>query len=473
MAFDVNQYFQSQGRNIEQNEESIREAAEALLALPGRMSRNVSYEGWAQSALNALDDGDLERAHQWITGSLQPTRAGRVWSGYTSQREDIRDHLANAASNLANITDFSGNNPLTGQPFTEEEQQEFYNSEGYRDNLEEFNQYSALAEQYGMDPSAYTPVRQASGYVPYGEGSTGEGERNRITGRTGETLTYRQDSDGTYSVIGSSTGTAYRSGIADIAGVLAAQNELNTGSTPSISGIPGTPATAENLASYTAGTLPEQLSSLTSQLESSVSAAEAAALEADSSLEITSEMRAEWLAQAVDELSPYYSELIRTAEVDLGTSLTRLIEDVRAQESAYQRQYEQDLETQQANLQNRGMLYGSYRTEQESRLAEEANANLESLGRTLERGLSDTSLSAERYLGSENVTDLADTYGTTQNVGRVIAGTPTFESGDTSNVFRYSGDYTGALPQERMTEEAARSIELENAFRELNSSNYA
>lgn len=473
LGVNLADYFESHGTNVPKTEEGILAVANAIgtAAQEGlQFASNVDYENWATAAKQAIEDGDLDTAYAYITGQ-KSSKAEKIWKTYLTQKQSVQQKLEDLMAGVANQADFSGINPATNQPFTDAEKQVLYADSEYQQKLKDISYYQGMAQVFNVpvDQSSLVVKDAGGNYIPASEVTTSR----ETQGRTGEALGARQAADGTWEVYGTQTGEVYSSGLASAADALTKQNELNTGSTPSLTGIPETLATPETTAAFQAGTLPEQLSAVSSQLESSVSAAESAALAEDPALEITDEMRAEWLKQAIDELDPYYSEIIKNYETELGTSLSRLVEDVQYEVALQKQEYQQELVSKQAELQSKGMLYGSYRTKEEEDLATARNLELERLGTEFTRSLQDTSLEAEKYLGSDLSKTLGSTYGTTESVGRVLAGEPTYTSGDTTNLFQYSGGYTGSLQQEKTEEEQARTLEVENEFRNLNSSTYA
>lgn len=324
------------------------------------------------------------------------------------------------------------------------------------------------------------------------------GERTRIDTATNE-------------VIGMETGKIYAKATS-LAEALAVQTQISTGSAPTISGRPDlfavaptstqkveefvepktgkkiTPrvATGEELKQAEAQTLPSYYAArgtpgtispeqeIINGVEQTVSGKEAAALAENPSLEVTKEMRAEWLKQAWDEINAngYYQELIRSYELSTGTTLNRLVEDVRATETGLKTQYGRQLAETQTGLRERGLLYGGVREKTEAELAEEYNRQLEELGRQFTRGIEDTSLSAEQYLGTEAAQTFGGGLGTTQTVGRVIAGTPVFESGEDTSLFKSISGFTGEVPRAKTEEAYTRAGELEERFRDIISAYY-
>lgn len=268
------------------------------------------------------------------------------------------------------------------------------------------------------------------------------------SGHTGETLSIKKVGDA-YQIIGNSSGKVYDSK-PDVSSALSRQTELNSGAKPDATG------------AFTTGS--QATDTYLQATEQNVQEKEAAAVA--QGLTVTPEMRAAWLQQAHDELSPYYTEVIKNAELDLGTSLGRLVQDTRASEAAYAKQYGQALEANTGNLQDRGMLYGGVRNESERRLAEAANADLTALDTQFSRGLQDTSTTAARSLGTSTVDSYGKGLGSTSSVGRVLAGSPVFQPGSSTNIYQpQGGDQYGDLNRDRTFAEQSRANELEGAER--------
>jgi flagellar motility protein MotE (MotC chaperone) len=206
-------------------------------------------------------------------------------------------------------------------------------------------------------------------------------------------------------------------------------------------------------------------------LEEAASTKEAEATAENPNLEITPEMRATWVAEARDELAQnrYYQELFQNAETDLGISFSRLAEDLRVAESAVQTQYKRNLETTQGNLQQSGFLYGGVRDRAERELAESTNTQLESINRQVGRSLQDVSREAERNLGTERFSSIANNLGSFNYAGRVIPGVPTFEAGSPGASLTVQGGQFGDIGRELELEVQTRAIEKENAFRDVTS----
>ena len=111
MSFNLQEYFSSEGRTVTKDAESIRAAAEALLAAPAGLTSNNSYKDWATDALGYLNSSDgaptryglsteqerLDAAYNWITGAMQPSKADSVFGG-------IEDNINRFQSDYKNFS---------------------------------------------------------------------------------------------------------------------------------------------------------------------------------------------------------------------------------------------------------------------------------------------------------------------------------------------------------------------------------
>lgn len=293
-----------------------------------------------------------------------------------------------------------------------------------------------------------------------------------------EPTSIRTNADGTIEFYGVRSGRVYQSFPkgTDTGTVLAAQNTVTSGfseaprslDSGSTSGSTSSGATS-GTGSYSGGsTLEDYTADVAAYVDNAASTAES------QGFTVTPEMRAAYLEQARTELEPYYGEVIRLAELDLGTSLSRLVEDARASEATLTRQYGQSLTNTQSSLQNRGMLYGGganytggVRGQEEQALADTYNEQFAGLGKNFDRNLQDTSLAFEKDLGSSAALEASQSLGTTQEVGRVLAGTPTFSLGADTNIFKPVGDLYGDINRDQTYNEQTRANSLETAERDL------
>lgn len=528
MAFDIQKYFSSKGGNIEKTPEAIREAAQAILdsyKKYGNLSSNSSYVEWAKSALVQLDEYDkikagtrnafdnhgedlaakrLDTAFGWITGAKQPTIGKKVWNGYKESLNELQKQITLERSNIANILDFS-----SGTISDEEKAKLTAKAEARQKELDE---KIKLLEGYGVEPPKNDLVRTASGFIPKSEaGFSGQ------TNREQEPTIIRALPGGGFGIFGANSNQLLESGFATEADALRKQQERSGGSTPGdtvtaasqgLTYLDG--ATFQRLqalgltendlvrdgeriylkAGITEETLKQraqtgsagaaqgsttgptgQPTDLPGALEAGVGQKEAAAKSANPDLVVTPEMRATWVQESLDELrsNRYYSEVIRNAEFDLGTSLNRLAEDTRLREFATAQDYKRNLEATQSSLQDRGLLYGGVRQAEEKNLADQTNLALTGQQAQLTRSLQDIGTSAERYFGSEYASQIAPNYGTVQDVGRVISGSPVYQAGSSRSVFDIVGGNYGSLPREINTEAQTRAGEKETAFRDATS----
>lgn len=388
--------------------------------------------------------------------------------------ESLLADYQNASENLANITDFTNVPP--------EEQAAILASDTYKSALAEVQRYEQQFGEFtevGLSMPVPTLTKDANGN--YSSLAT---QTAQNVGRAGEPLRGVQQPDGTWNVVGANSGTVYET-FPDASQANAYMTAIQSGSLPDPTGaydFAGTPAepyvnmaalntylapggaasaTGSTTGAASSGSIDEYLSGLSASVDAQAAAAEA------QGFTVTPEMRAAYLEQARTELDPYFGEVIRLTELNMGTSLSRLVEDARASEATLQRQYGQSLTNTQENLQDRGLLYGGVRQQTEQTLADTYNEQFAGLGTNFERNLEDTSLAFEEALGSDRASAYGNTLGTTQEVGRVIAGTPEFSLGATTNIYQPVGDLYGDITRDQTYAEESRANELETAERDM------
>lgn len=109
MAFNLKDWYSSKfTKGVEKNAESIRAAANAILESKGKF--NIGQESqysWASTALNRLNDNNVEEAYNWITGAKQSHKAKRVYQKYKEHASEFEKDIQNLQSNIANVSDFS------------------------------------------------------------------------------------------------------------------------------------------------------------------------------------------------------------------------------------------------------------------------------------------------------------------------------------------------------------------------------
>lgn len=164
-TFDYNSYFTSKGTSVQNDAESIRTAAEALLATPSGsvLTSNSSYRDWADTALKALKESDGKyfgySAYDWITGRAQPTKAASVWSGYGTSYNDEKARLDNEAQNIANIMDFSNVSPEEQARITEVNRSRI---DAFNNKLTTFN---SMYSPFGFAIYEAPKMQNINGYI--------------------------------------------------------------------------------------------------------------------------------------------------------------------------------------------------------------------------------------------------------------------------------------------------------------------
>ncbi len=316
-----------------------------------------------------------------------------------------------------------------------------------------------IGETVAYDPSVQLAAEAASAGIKDNDGLVPETTYSGNS-RVGEGVNTVQGSDGKWSVVGANTGTVYGSGYATAAEAQSQANLVVGGSTAQATG-----AFAPGGSEYTpSGTTEEDFAN---DVASSMSDAESAALAENPSLVITAEMRAQFYADAVTDLAPYYEEVISNIETTTGVSFDRLIEDITTQETALAEEYRQGLKSLQSDLQARGMLYGGVRETEESELATAANVEAAALETELTRGLEDISLAFSQQLGTEAATEYGAGLGTTSLLGRALPGVPTFTIAGATNIYQPIGEFTqetATVPSERALAETELATELESTY---------
>lgn len=453
---------------LEENISTIEEAkavANQIIADESlvRQGGSVSPVNWATEMLFRIGDttGSLDQVIDqqggadvtagstifgWLSGGFQPSARQNYISSYAERTQELVDDIANAQSNIANTLDLPADATPEERAAAEALAAQFQS---------EIADQVAVAESLGL--TVPESVRTTTGFQPASE-VAGAGAAIPH-GRLSEGVNVRDMGDGTFGIVGASSGTVYESGFATSADANARATELQSGGTADPT---GAFAVTTGTGDVTGGT--SSTDTVLSLLEESVASSEAAATADDPTLVVTAEMRAEWLAQAYDELSISHSEELRLAELDLGQSLTRVLEDVALTESALAVQYRNNLRSLQSDLQDRGMLFGGVRGAEEAELAETQQLEVDEANLQFQRSLEDISQAGERLLGTEGVADIQEELGTTDLVGRVIAGTPTFEAGEDQDVLTLQGDVRGTIPTTQQEEALTRAGDIETAF---------
>ena len=460
MAFDIKRYFETRGRSLTDTPEALKEAAQALLNAPAGLTSNNSYRDWAGTALRALNDprGDGTwggfSALEWLTGRAQPSKATRVFDTFGETYKEEQAKLQTEAANIANLSDIAKLSPEEGAKVLAAVQPRL---DEYNKKVQDFNK-----NWTDIGFTDYTPPvfqYNKNGYIE----QTTEGERNRTVGRTGEPLKKQVNADGTFSIVGANSGKVYQDGFVDEASLNQRMTEMQAGFAEPVQ-TPGAPGGAPGAAGAAgangaSGTGSSSADAYLGALEGSVN--EQVAVAEAQGFTVTPEMRSAYLAQAQAEHAPYFSEQIRMAEIDMGKSLSRIVEDAHSAEKITADNYRAALSNKQGDLQDRGMLYGGVRQKEEQTLADNTNTTLDQIRKNFGRDLTDTSSSSERFLGSELATPKGAALGQTKDIGRVIAGTPEFSFGADTNIYKPVGDIYGDLKRDRTYSENTRANDLE------------
>ncbi len=300
-----------------------------------------------------------------------------------------------------------------------------------------------------------------------------------------EPTTIKQQADGTYSIIGAQSGTVIQGGFTNLAQALATQQQQMSGSTPQLTGQPNVDAIAPVASDNAPANTPvatvdangqliaPAATAVTDALKTAVDTKAAAAEQAGQ--QVTAAMRAQWLSDAYTTLkaSPDWQQQIKSAELDLGTSFDQTIRDASLAVSNEVAKYGQTLENTQTGLRDKGMLYGGVRQLAEQKIADTANAFLQDIQNKQSDALQNASQTAERYLGSTDfqngfngggATALAQQQGNYNQVGRVLAGSPTYTMGGSIPKLNIQGGMYGTAPTAVEGQARTLASQAEDAF---------
>lgn len=530
MAFDLNSYITGNFQ-VANDIESIRAAAQEIAAHPefwgavGQMSplewanKTLGYIAEYDKAIQKASTGasyeiirdgkpvtweevaqdNLEDAFKWITGAAQPSRRSGIVSKYNEAIEDIKERLANEASNIANVLDI----PEDASP---EERAALEAAAAEKQTA--LDELFSLATSFGINPEEATQlVRTESGYIPASEAAT----QTRDSGETrvGEPIVGQEQEDGTWDVVGTRTGTVYESGLANGTEADKAINLLGTGGTadavgafsPSAGGTyldgptftalqgklsesdlvrdgervylkPGltieavqarATAPAPTGSSFVADPAPP--TGPTSSIldgaginyngltESEIKAAEEAYLASQNSSTlqdkifnmqaITDEDVQYFLETAAKEQDPYYSQIFGRAAEDFTRSLDFLAQEREAQIAREKLDAAVALETQQEQAAEAGLATSGIRGKAEQRLADQAQDIAMSSRRKFEYDTTNYGRGVEDYIGSERVSALK-----LPEIGG-------------ASIYDPAGGIKGSLEREQATNIQTRAGELE------------
>lgn len=421
--------------------------------LAGRVNSFLRSYDEELALINSLPEDDTSGRRAAALNNLARFEANalesaqRLTTSWNEQISNEKRKLQNEAANIANMRDVSG------LPADEANRVLAATQARYDDFLNKANRFEQSYGALGENLADLRLSRDQSGNFV----ADTAGNQARTVGKSGEPLGIRQTAEG-YQIYGSRSGNTY--GVfASEADALAEQTRIQSGSTPGRT-LPG--STISSGGSFTSGggsSTEDYFSALETAVDSQAAAAEA------QGFTVTPEMRALYLAQAQEELKPYYGETIKLLELDIGTSLDRAIEDFQSAEANTVTNYRKNLESSQENLRDSGMLYGGVRDKTERELADTYNTSLDATGRSFERSLEDISTSAEKSLGTTGAQSLLGSR-QTRSVGRVLAGSPTFSYGEEKDIFKPIGDVYGEIPRDQTYSTETRANELESAERD-------
>ena len=186
----------------------------------------------------------------------------------------------------------------------------------------------------------------------------------------------------------------------------------------------------------------------------------------DPSVEITPEKAAEFLAQAQEEISPYYQTQLALARESLLREMGYARDEILRKEQEWQQQYGEGLETLGETLAEKGMAYSGKRLEEEQQLAEDYQKAIEDQRRQAQFAAGTAAREFSQLYGTESLEPSQYTAAPT-----VVAGQPTFTPSSRKVPFYQLsedvyGDLVGEKQYEQTAEEKRRAAELEGAYRQ-------
>ena len=457
--------------------EEIKTAANEIIANEKNVRRafgNNSPIGWAKTALIKLEKYETHKAgksgpvhggkaessadaakrtlleaSKWITGAKQPSTAKRLQGRQQERAQKLKKDIANAASNYANVMDIS--------PTASETERANAETKG-AERKAELDELIARGESMGVDVAkAQELTRTPSGFIPTGEISPAPAGGKGALGRMGEPIVARQETDGTYSIIGSTSGKILESGLADASAANRKMTELQSGAVPdaigAFAGRVGSAAgeTPKSSVLDSAGVNYTGLGAdQVKQVEASFLASQNDPTLQEkiiNNLDITDEDIKGFLETAKSEYSPYYQQQFGRGAEDFTKSLEFAAVQRQDQMTQEALQKQLALEQEQVGMAEAGLATSGIRKKAEERLAEQARNIATSSRRAFEYDVTKAGRSAEDILGSATVAGLQ---------------LPTL--GGTS-VYTPAGDIRGSMERERTTAEQTRAAELEELAR--------
>lgn len=470
MAFSLYDWIKGGFKVEDTSAEGIKKLANDILASPN-LGQTGSTKTWAKQALMKVDDGKLEDAAKFLTGRsnsssgyFQGRKPNEVKQALAEHESEVGKKLANYASNLANELDFSDPN------LTQEQKDRLTERANGPDGT--VAKMASIASSSGLPDSVLSKYKAiektASGdYVPKADKRSSSVDY-RPNAHTGESLGIDVQPDGTYKVIGRTSGKDYGS-FPDQSQANAYATQIQSGGTPDATGAfapatsateitPTATSTATDTSASTSSILDKAGINYTGLSADEIKNVESAYLAAQNSpdllqklidgLEITDEDITGFLETAKTEYSPYYSQQFARGAEDFTRALefeTAQREDALKQEALNK---QLALESEQVSAASAGLATSGIRQKAEARLAEQAQDVATSSRRAFEYGVTSAGRQAEDVLGSSTIAGLT---------------LPTLAG---ASVYTPAGDIKGSLEREQTTTEQTRAAEFEKLARE-------
>jgi hypothetical protein len=219
--------------------------------------------------------------------------------------------------------------------------------------------------------------------------------------------------------------------------------------------------------------LPPGYADLYNQLETYLKKLQANGQVLNPNIQIDPSQTATFLAQAHNEIDPYYSGQLKLAIDTLSKSVNYATGTQANNEANAQTKYGRDLSTLQGNLADQGFSQSGIRNKQENNLAEDTQNTIDEGRRTLAYNIGNASNTFAQKYGSASAPSFS--MGASP---RVLAGESKFDtSGPNSNLYTLSPNvYDGLVGSEQYQQRADvsnRSSQLESAFRTTQGINQA
>lgn len=422
-------------KRLEQMKASVPEGEDPITYLklsPGQLR----VTGGAQASnIDELIELTRKRALGFLTMS-NTSKKENVLTKYKAAKAELKKKMEVLQSNLANQLDYSAFSPEEAKAKFDKAIQDGT----FAEDIAKLEQWSEYAKEYGISSQGATDVlanidlitngtrlasegvagagvvRTASGYITSGEAAS-QGNTGGSSGgymREGERTLVKQQPDGTYAVVGETTGNILEGGFTSINDALSRQTARQSGSTPNVSG-----AFGSSSGGYTSSILDNAGVNYNGLTESEIKDLEAVYEGAGNSSLLNDALS-----------SPDIFDVTRISDEDMTAFLDEAREFVTGKGSAYEQTFTRAKENFERTLEfqaqerssqvaqekldlamsmeataedaaERGVATSEIRQKAESRLEEQAANIAASSRRAFDFNIQDYVKGTEDYLGSE------------------------------------------------------------------------